>query len=169
MIQSQEALAKRSADWQAVALILKIETPRALANLRNIVVEAAGRQPTAIMVAPGDLAVEIAFTKLAEMQEEILWLAGAAQLPVIWATQVLDHLIRKGVPSRGEMTDAAMVARAECVMLNKGLYSWRRSACWIRCSAGWTLTLLSVADQTIPAPLRPDPSASAPKLRSYRE
>jgi pyruvate kinase len=54
------------------------------------------------------------------MQEEILWLGEAAQVPVIWATQVLEHLIKKGVPSRGEMTDAAMSARAECVMLNKG-------------------------------------------------
>ncbi|WP_245615151.1 pyruvate kinase [Muricoccus aerilatus] len=44
----------------------------------------------------------------------------AAQVPVIWATQVLEHLVKKGTPSREEMTDAAMVARAECVMLNKG-------------------------------------------------
>jgi len=41
-------------------------------------------------------------------------------VPVIWATQVLEGLISKGMPSRGEMTDAAMAARAECVMLNKG-------------------------------------------------
>jgi pyruvate kinase len=39
---------------------------------------------------------------------------------VIWATQVLEDLVKDGVPSRGEMTDAAMSARAECVMLNKG-------------------------------------------------
>ena len=41
-------------------------------------------------------------------------------VPVIWATQVLEDLVKEGVPSRGEMTDAAMAARAECVMLNKG-------------------------------------------------
>ena len=41
-------------------------------------------------------------------------------MPVIWATQVLEELVKTGVPSRGEMTDAAMAARAECVMLNKG-------------------------------------------------
>ena len=41
-------------------------------------------------------------------------------MPAIWATQVLEHLVSKGTPLRGEMTDAAMAARAECVMLNKG-------------------------------------------------
>ena len=42
--------------------------------------------------------------------------------PVIWATQVLDNLAKTGIPSRAEITDAAMSARAECVMLNKGAY-----------------------------------------------
>jgi pyruvate kinase len=74
------------------------------------------------MIARGDLAVEIGFVRLAEMQEEILWLGEAAQVPVIWATQVLESFLKTGVPSRGEATDAAMAARAECVMLNKGPY-----------------------------------------------
>ena len=39
---------------------------------------------------------------------------------MIWATQVLESLVKEGAPSRGEMTDAAMAERAECVMLNKG-------------------------------------------------
>jgi pyruvate kinase len=117
----QAALAAiRPDDWQTLSLVLKIETTRALGNLPEIVVRAAGRQPTAIMIARGDLAVEIGFSRLAEMQEEILWIGEAAQVPVIWATQVLEHLITTGYPSRGEMTDAAMGGRAECVMLNKG-------------------------------------------------
>ena len=41
-------------------------------------------------------------------------------MPVIWATQVLENLVKRGRPSRAEMTDAAMSERAECVMLNKG-------------------------------------------------
>ena len=41
---------------------------------------------------------------------------------MIWATQVLDTFLHKGVHSRAEMTDAAMAERAECVMLNKGPY-----------------------------------------------
>jgi len=40
--------------------------------------------------------------------------------PVVWATQVLEGLARKGRVSRSEVTDAAMAERAECVMLNKG-------------------------------------------------
>jgi pyruvate kinase len=118
----QEALAARRSDWQRLALIMKIETPRGVSRLPEIIVQSAGRQPTAIMIARGDLAVEIGFARLAEMQEEILWIAEAARVPVIWATQVLERLIQKGRPSRGEMTDAAMGARAECVMLNKGPY-----------------------------------------------
>jgi len=119
----QEALAERRPnDWQTLSLILKIETLQAVRNLPEIVVRAAGRQPTAIMIARGDLAVEIGFARTAEMQEEILWIGEAADVPVIWATQVLEHLVQKGTPSRGEMTDAAMAARAECVMLNKGPY-----------------------------------------------
>jgi pyruvate kinase len=39
---------------------------------------------------------------------------------VIWATQVLDDLVKDGLPSRAETTDAAMAQRAECVMLDKG-------------------------------------------------
>jgi pyruvate kinase len=72
------------------------------------------------MIARGDLAIEMGFERLAEMQEEILWLCEAAEVPAIWATQVLEGLVSKGLPSRGEMTDAAMSGRAECVMLNKG-------------------------------------------------
>ncbi len=119
----QEALReRRPADWQSLSLVLKIETPKAVSNLPEIIVQAAGQQAIAVMIARGDLAVEMGFARLAEMQEEILWIGEAAHVPVIWATQVLEHLIKKGTPSRGEMTDAAMAARAECVMLNKGPY-----------------------------------------------
>jgi pyruvate kinase len=72
------------------------------------------------MIARGDLGAELGFVRLAEMQEEILWICEAASVPVIWATGVLGELVQTGQPSRSEMTDAAMSARAECVMLNKG-------------------------------------------------
>lgn len=118
--QLQSALSDLRDDWQKLALVLKIETIQAIDNLPEIIAHAASQQPAAIMIARGDLAVEIGFARMAEMQEEILWLAEAAHVPVIWATQVLENLVKKGRPSRGEMTDAAMAARAECVMLNKG-------------------------------------------------
>jgi len=66
------------------------------------------------------LAVEAGWERLSELQEDILWICEAAHVPVIWATQVLEGLAKKGLPSRAEITDAAMSARAECVMLNKG-------------------------------------------------
>ena len=102
------------------ALMLKIETQRAVRNLPEIIVRAAGSAPTAVMLARGDLAVELGFGRLADVQEELLWLCEAASVPVVWATQVLDQLMRTGLPSRAEVTDVALAERAECVMLNKG-------------------------------------------------
>jgi pyruvate kinase len=103
-----------------LGLVAKIERPEAIGNLPKLIARASGRRPFGVMIARGDLAAEIGFERLAEMQEEILWLCEAAHVPAIWATQVLEDLVKTGIPSRGEMTDAAMAARAECVMLNKG-------------------------------------------------
>lgn len=103
-----------------LGIVAKIERPEAVENLPALIARASGRRPLAVMIARGDLASEIGFERLAEMQEEILWICEAASTPVIWATQVLESLVKFGNPSRGDMTDAAMAARAECVMLNKG-------------------------------------------------
>ncbi|HKM67694.1 MAG TPA: pyruvate kinase [Candidatus Acidoferrum sp.] len=103
-----------------LGILLKIETRAAFENLPRILLAALQSPPIGVMVARGDLAVEMGFERMAEVQEEILWLCEAAHIPVIWATQVLENLTKKGVPSRAEVTDAAMSARAECVMLNKG-------------------------------------------------
>jgi pyruvate kinase len=107
-------------DRPSPALVLKIETKRAIRNLPELIVAAASRLPSAVMIARGDLAIELGFERIAEMQEEILWLCEAAHVPVIWATQVLEGLAKEGLPTRAEVTDAAMANRAECVMLNKG-------------------------------------------------
>jgi len=112
------ALAQRGAG--RIGIVAKIETRRALENLPAIIVHGAGRHAFGVMIARGDLAVEIGYERLAEIQEELLWLCEAAQVPVIWATQVLETLIKRGIPSRAEITDAAMAERAECVMINKG-------------------------------------------------
>jgi pyruvate kinase len=118
----QRELAARRGDREPQALVLKIETPLAIRNLPRLIVQASAQNPTAVMIARGDLAVEVGFARLSEMQEEILWLCEAAHVPVIWATQVLDQLVHEGVASRAETTDAAMAQRADCVMLNKGAY-----------------------------------------------
>ena len=107
---------------RAPAIVLKIETRRGFENLPAMLLEAMKSPRCAVMIARGDLAVECGFERMAEVQEEILWLCEAAHVPVIWATQVLETLAREGVPSRAEVTDAAMAHRAECVMLNKGPY-----------------------------------------------
>ncbi|HET7879500.1 MAG TPA: pyruvate kinase [Acetobacteraceae bacterium] len=116
----QNELASRRPDWRRLGIIAKVETAQAVTHLPDIIVRAAGRQPFGVMIARGDLAVALGFERLAEMQEEILWLCESAHVPVIWATQVLEALVKSGLPTRGEMTDAAMAGRAECVMLNKG-------------------------------------------------
>ena len=118
----QDHLVARAPKRQPHGLVLKIETPLAVRNLPRLILQSAAHNPTAVMIARGDLAVELGFARLTEMQEEILWLCEAAHTPVVWATQVLDSYVRDGVASRAEMTDAAMAQGAECVMLNKGPY-----------------------------------------------
>ncbi len=116
----QRELSARRQTKAPLPLVIKVETRLAVRNLPELIVQAAGGQPLAVMIARGDLAVELGFDSLSEIQEHILWLCEAAHVPVIWATQVLEGLVRTGAPSRAEATDAAMAQRAECVMLNKG-------------------------------------------------
>jgi pyruvate kinase len=101
-------------------IVLKIETKRGFENLPEMMLSAMRWPSCGVMIARGDLAIECGFERLAEVQEEILWICEAAHIPVIWATQVLESLAQRGVPSRAEISDAAMGHRAECVMLNKG-------------------------------------------------
>jgi len=88
--------------------VLKIENRQAFEDLPRLLLTALRYPPMGVMVARGDLGVELGFERMAEVQEEILWLCEAAHVPVIWATQVLEGLAKKGLPSRGEVTDAAM-------------------------------------------------------------
>lgn len=108
-----------------LGLILKIETRQGFDNLTDILLTAMQTHPVGVMIARGDLAVEVGWQHMARIQEEIMSLCGAAHVPVVWATQVLESLAKKGLPSRAEITDAAMAQRAECVMLNKGPYILR--------------------------------------------
>jgi pyruvate kinase len=105
---------------RSLAIVLKIETRRGFENLPAMLLAAMRSPCCGVMIARGDLAVECGFERLAEVQEEILWLCEAAHIPVIWATQVLESLAKEGLPSRAEITDVAMGQHAECVMLNKG-------------------------------------------------
>ncbi len=114
----QQHLAELNA--RSLGLILKVETRHAFSELPKLLLACMRGGPFGVMIARGDLAVECGFERMAEVQEEILWICEAAHTPVIWATQVLESLAKTGMPSRAEVTDAAMSERAECVMLNKG-------------------------------------------------
>lgn len=103
-----------------LGIILKIENRKAVERLARLLLAVMRSPVSGVMIARGDLAVECGWQRLAEVQEEILWMCEAAHMPVVWATQVLESMARTGLPSRAEVTDAAMGVRAECVMLNKG-------------------------------------------------
>ncbi|MDP4262552.1 MAG: pyruvate kinase [Bacteroidota bacterium] len=101
-------------------IIIKIETPEAVKNLPGLLLRGMLHNTFGVMIARGDLAVEIGFERMGEIQEEILWICEAAHVPVIWATQVLETLNKSGVATRSEITDAAHAAMAECILINKG-------------------------------------------------
>jgi len=101
-------------------LIVKVETPKAFADFPALLFALMRYEKAGVMIARGDLGLSVGFGRLSEVQEEVLWLCEAANVPAIWATQVLEKMLSKGVPSRAEITDVATAVGAECVMLNKG-------------------------------------------------
>lgn len=105
-----------------IGVIAKIETKDAIHNLARILLEGLSFKSFGIMLARGDLTVEVGPENLSNVQDEILSICSAAYTPVIWATGVLEKLTKKGIPSRAEITDAAHGKRANCIMLNKGAY-----------------------------------------------
>jgi len=104
-------------------IVLKIETQGAVKNLPSLLIQGMREKAFGVMIARGDLAIEVGFERLSEIQEEILWICEAAHVPVIWATQVLDSLNKSGLATRSEITDAAYSGLAECVMINKGKHT----------------------------------------------
>ena len=64
-----------------LGLVIKVETKKAFRNLPRIILTAMRRYPIAVMIARGDLAVECGWARLAELQQEILWICDAARVP----------------------------------------------------------------------------------------
>ncbi|KAL1531978.1 pyruvate kinase [Salvia divinorum] len=115
----RQELSKRK--FSKLGVVLKIETQGGFEKLPLLILEAMkSGNPLGVTIARGDLAVECGWEKLADIQEEIMSICSAAHLPVVLATQVLESLVKTGVPTRAEITDAANGRRASCVMLNKG-------------------------------------------------
>jgi len=107
-------------DAANLAVVAKIETKDAVHQLARIILEGLNFEKFGVMIARGDLAVEVGLENLSYVQEEILTICSAAYIPVVWATGVLEKLTKKGIPSRSEITDAVQGLRADCIMLNKG-------------------------------------------------
>src|SRR5215813_14643825 len=91
-----------------LGIVAKIETAEAIHNLAKILIAGLELPKFAVSIARGDLAVEIGFGNLAFVQEDILCLCEATHIPVILATQILESLAKSGLPTRAEITDAAM-------------------------------------------------------------
>ncbi|EYT62120.1 pyruvate kinase [Dietzia sp. UCD-THP] len=118
-----EALAAAvSESGREVGLLLKIETRQAYRSLPDLLLEAMRHDRIGVMIARGDLAVEMGFESLSEVPRNITLMCQAARVPVVLATQVLESLAKTGIPSRAEISDAGSAQRSECVMLNKGPY-----------------------------------------------
>ncbi|HKN93613.1 MAG TPA: pyruvate kinase [Thermoleophilaceae bacterium] len=85
-----------------IPVIAKIEKPQAAANAEEIVAAADG-----IMVARGDLGIELRIEEVPLVQKRLLMLAGSYATPAITATQMLESMVHSSRPTRAEVTDVA--------------------------------------------------------------
>jgi pyruvate kinase len=110
---TKELLAKFGAP--DIPVIAKIETLQAIDNLEEIIDKSDG-----VMVARGDLGVEVPVQKVPLLQKRIIEIANAQSKPVITATQMLETMIENPVPTRAEATDIAnaILDGTDAVMLS---------------------------------------------------
>jgi pyruvate kinase len=97
-------------------LIAKIEKPQAVQRAEEIV-----RAADCVMVARGDLGIELRIEEVPIVQKQVIALAGALARPVITATQMLDSMVRSSRPTRAEVTDVAnaILDGTDAVMLSQ--------------------------------------------------
>ena len=96
-------------------IIAKIEKPEALVNIRDIIIES-----DAIMIARGDLGVELPVEKVPLIQKDLIRKCIHRAKPVIVATQMMESMIDRVKPNRSEITDVAnaVLEGADAVMLS---------------------------------------------------
>ena len=106
---------KLNAKNSKTKIISKIEKPEALVNLRDIIVES-----DAVMIARGDLGVELPVEKIPLLQKQIIRMCLHRAKPVIVATQMMESMIEFNKPNRSEITDVAnaVLEGADAVMLS---------------------------------------------------
>src|ERR671918_463106 len=97
-------------------LVVKIEKPQAVQRAEEIV-----RAADCVMVARGDLGIELPIEEVPIVQKQIISLAGALARPVITATQMLDSMVTSSRPTRAEVTDVAnaILDGTDAVMLSQ--------------------------------------------------
>ncbi len=112
ILDIKEAITESGAD---TPLIAKLETGEGVSNSRQIMEAAAG-----IMIARGDMAVELPFEEIPLIQQILLDLGREMDKPVIVATQMLESMLENPTPTRAEMTDVSNAVRygAWAVMLS---------------------------------------------------
>lgn len=99
IVELREILKKRKSD---AGIIAKIETPQAIKNIDEII-----SLSDAIMVARGDLAIEVPFEKVPSLQKMIISKCNIAGKPVITATHMLESMIKSPIATRAEVSDVA--------------------------------------------------------------
>jgi pyruvate kinase len=112
IVELKSLLRRNKAD---IAVIAKIEKPEALKNIEDIIAAADG-----IMIARGDLGVELPAKKIPFVQDKLIETCIEHRKPVIVATQMLESMIEHSRPTRAEVTDvsAACLSGADAVMLS---------------------------------------------------
>ena len=113
-LKKLEKLIKNNSEYK-VPIIAKIEKPEGVANIKKIVAYCDG-----IMVARGDLGVEVPAEEVPLIQKKLVLTAKKARIPVIIATQMMETMIDSLTPTRAEVNDVAnsVIDGADAVMLS---------------------------------------------------